>query len=106
VLELLENMPELQIFLPLPGTARTVSSADASQADAATLAKIRNLLARAEATEFPEEAEALSGRAQQMMARHSIDHAAREADTGTTSQVNGRRPTVTTPYDKTKATLI
>lgn len=106
VLELLENMPELQIFLPLPGTARAVSSAAASQADPAKLAKIRNLLAKAEATEFPEEAEALSGRAQQMMARHSIDHAALEADTGTTSPVNGRRLPVESPYEQHKVTLL
>ena len=39
------------------------------------LARIRALLAKAEATEFAEEAEALSARAQQLMAKYSIDHA-------------------------------
>lgn len=106
VLELLETLPELQIFLPLPGSARAVSSTAASQADPAKLAKIRNLLAKAEATEFPEEAEALSGRAQQMMARHSIDHAALEADTGTTSPVHGRRLPVDSPYEQHKVILL
>lgn len=106
VLELLVSLPELQIFLPLPGTAQAVSSTAASRADPAKLAKIRNLLAKAEVTEFPEEAEALSGRAQQMMARHSIDHAALEADTGTASHIHGRRLPVESPYEQHKVTLL
>ncbi|RST20878.1 bifunctional 3'-5' exonuclease/DNA polymerase [Streptomyces sp. WAC04770] len=39
------------------------------------LTRIRALLAKAEATGFPEEAEALTAKAQELMARHSIDEA-------------------------------
>jgi hypothetical protein len=43
------------------------------------LAKIRALLAKAEATEFPAEAEALSARAAELMGKHSIDQAMLDA---------------------------
>ena len=46
------------------------------------LDKVRALLAKAESTEFPEEAGALTSRAQQLMARYSIDHALLAAQTG------------------------
>ena len=41
----------------------------------AMLERVRALLAKAESTTFPEEAEALTARAQQLMARHAIDQA-------------------------------
>ncbi|MFE6776383.1 DUF2786 domain-containing protein [Streptomyces sp. NPDC057702] len=50
-----------------PGPGRRV--------DPRFLERVRALLAKAESTEFPEEAEALSAKAQQLMARHSIDEA-------------------------------
>ncbi|WP_017570013.1 DUF2786 domain-containing protein [Nocardiopsis halotolerans] len=106
VLALLHGLPALQVFLPLPGTARTTPTGDGAGADPAKLARIRGLLAKAEATEFPEEAEALTSRAQQMMARHSIDHAALVAETGTVSEVGGRRLPVDAPYEHHKATLL
>ncbi|MBB5939178.1 DUF2786 domain-containing protein [Streptomyces zagrosensis] len=44
------------------------------------LERVRALLAKAESTEYPEEAEALSAKAQQLMARYSIDEALLAAD--------------------------
>jgi hypothetical protein len=44
-------------------------------ADPKMLARIRALLAKAESTDFPEEAEALTEKAQSLMARHTIDAA-------------------------------
>jgi len=41
--------------------------------DGKVLARVRALLAKAESTEFPEEAEALSAKAQELISRHSID---------------------------------
>jgi hypothetical protein len=41
--------------------------------DARVLDRVRGLLAKAESTEFPAEAEALTAKAQELMARHAID---------------------------------
>src|SRR5260370_42461587 len=64
---------------PIPGTARrdTANSATkpSHKVDQRMLDRVRGLLANAESTEFPEEAEALTSRAQELMARHSIDDA-------------------------------
>ncbi|MEU0237312.1 DUF2786 domain-containing protein [Nocardiopsis sp. NPDC006198] len=106
VLTFLYAVPALQVLCPLPGHARTVSAGAATRADPAKLARIRALLAKAEATEFPEEAEALSARAQEMMARHSIDHAALAAQAGTTGDTRGRRLPVEAPYEQHKASLL
>ncbi|MFY1636608.1 DUF2786 domain-containing protein [Solwaraspora sp. WMMB335] len=88
VLELLSGLPALEPVAPLPGSVRPGEDGPDRRApgtagpDAATaevderqLSRIRALLAKAESTEFPEEAEALSAKAQELMTRHSIDHA-------------------------------
>jgi hypothetical protein len=64
------------------------------------------LLAKAESTEFPEEAEALSARAQELMAKHSIDHALLAAQSGNRDKPAGRRLPVDNPYESPKATLL
>jgi hypothetical protein len=43
--------------------------------DAGLLQKVRALLSQAESTTFPQEAEAFTAKAQQLIARHRIDHA-------------------------------
>ncbi|MFI9345458.1 DUF2786 domain-containing protein [Streptomyces sp. NPDC052773] len=77
-------------------------------AESRMLARIRALLAKAEATGYPEEAEALSAKAQELMARHSIDEAllaARSpdpaADTPTACRIG-----VEPPYEQAKAVLL
>ncbi|WP_455353717.1 DUF2786 domain-containing protein [Streptomyces sp. SYSU K217416] len=71
------------------------------------LTRIRALLAKAEATEYPEEAEALSGKAQELMARHSIDEAVLAAARGGTKDVPGAcRIGVDAPYEEAKAVLL
>lgn len=110
------RLPELSLLLPLPGTA--TRSAQAARAagrtvDQRMLERVRALLAKAESTEFPEEAEALTARAQGLMARHSIDEAlvavaaARQsgkARPGT--EASGRRLFVDSPYEAAKAILL
>lgn len=96
----------LQVLLPLPGRARAGTVKGGEGADPAKLARVRALLAKAEATEFPEEAEALSARAQEMMVRHRIDHAALVAEAGNESDVGGRRLPVDAPYEQHKAILL
>jgi hypothetical protein len=78
----------------------------AREVDQRMLGKVRALLAKAESTEFPEEAEALSARAQELMARHSIDHALLAAETGDPGGPAGRRIAVDSPYEAPKAVLL
>ena len=75
-------------------------------ADERMLGRIRALLAKAESTEFAEEAEALSARAQELMAKYSIDHALLAAETGREETPGGRRIAVDNPYEAPKATLL
>ncbi|MFI0483628.1 DUF2786 domain-containing protein [Actinomadura sp. 9N215] len=119
LVHLLECLPRLPSMRPPPGTsgdggapstdrpsASTASRDRAREVDQRILGKVRALLAKAESTEFPEEAEALSARAQELMARHSIDHAVLAAETGDTGGPAGRRIPVDNPYDAPKAVLL
>jgi len=114
-LHVLQHLPVLERLLPLPGTARPAAHAHAGTTDHAgtagaaderLLGRIRALLAKAESTEFAEEAEALSARAQQLMAKYSIDHALLAAESGRTEAPGGRRIAVDNPYEAPKATLL
>ena len=110
------HLPAVQRLLPLPGTARPAAPdrtagpgaapAGAVATDERLLSRIRALLAKAESTEFAEEAEALSGRAQELMAKYSIDHALLAAETGQAETPAGRRIAVDNPYEAPKATLL
>jgi hypothetical protein len=118
LLHLLQRLPVLERLLPLPGTARTAASEHATAAPAAgpagpagpaderMLSRIRALLAKAEATEYAEEAEALSARAQELMAKYSIDQALLAADSGREDRPAGRRIAVDNPYEGPKTSLL
>ncbi|MEU5883406.1 DUF2786 domain-containing protein [Spirillospora sp. NPDC047279] len=109
VLRLLGTLPRLARIGPPPGAApngRAETTQRAREIDQRMLGKVRALLAKAESTEFPEEAEALSARAQELMARHSIDHALLAAESGTGGEPAGRRVPVDNPYDSPKAVLL
>jgi hypothetical protein len=72
------------------------------------LNRIRGLLAKAESTEFPEEAEALSAKAQELMTRYAVDHALLDAEQGrsVTDLVAARRVHLDNPYPEPKARLL
>ncbi|GHF15274.1 hypothetical protein GCM10018789_51820 [Streptomyces werraensis] len=70
------------------------------------LGRIRALLAKAEATGFPEEAEALSAKAQELMARHSVDEALLAARAAVTEGPDAVRIGVDPPYEQAKAVLL
>ncbi|MFD5628770.1 DUF2786 domain-containing protein [Streptomyces sp. NPDC127072] len=80
--------------------------APAAPKDSRMLTRIRALLAKAEATGFPEEAEALSAKAQELMARHSIDEALLAARTHAKDAPGACRIGVEPPYETAKAVLL
>ena len=131
-LNVLRSLPVQEKLLPLPGSALPAAPRGAATAKGATaasdaaagkarpravkaggeapdqrmLGRIRALLAKAESTEFAAEAEALSGRAQELMARYSIDHALLVAQAGRSELPGGRRIPVDSPYEEAKVTLL
>ncbi|MEU6466938.1 DUF2786 domain-containing protein [Streptomyces sp. NPDC046976] len=70
------------------------------------LGRIRALLAKAEATGYPEEAEALTAKAQELMARHSVDEALLAAAAPAPDAPGACRIGVEPPYEQAKAVLL
>nr|MDT0667092.1 DUF2786 domain-containing protein [Micromonospora sp. DSM 115978] len=71
VLNLLVGLPVLPTLCPPPGTARRQAGRPVRSAgDLRVLDRVRALLAKAESTEFTEEADALTAKAQQLIAQH------------------------------------
>ncbi|MFJ6085917.1 DUF2786 domain-containing protein [Streptomyces sp. NPDC092369] len=70
------------------------------------LTRIRALLAKAEATGFPEEAEALTAKAQELTARHSIEEALLAAQGPAKDAPGACRIGVEPPYEQAKAVLL
>ncbi|MFD8493510.1 DUF2786 domain-containing protein [Amycolatopsis sp. NPDC059657] len=103
-LALLIRLPMLERIRPLPGTAvpRTHKH---HNVDEKMLSRVRGLLAKAESTEFPEEAEALSAKAQELMTRHALDRVLVDADTAAEDLPSARRLWLDTPYVDAKALL-
>lgn len=101
----LRTLPPMRRLGPPPGTFRPGVRAPAP-VDRGRLQRVRALLAKAESTEFPQEAEALTARAQEMMARHSIDLALVEADPEEPDTAGARRLPVDSPYDEHRAVLL
>ena len=110
VLDLITGLPALEQLTPIPGTARPTGSTAHSQRAAINdrvLSRIRALLAKAESTNFPAEAETFTAGAQVLMARHSIDHALLAAlDQSSSEEPTGRRIGIDNPYEVPKAMLL
>ncbi|TQN40849.1 uncharacterized protein DUF2786 [Blastococcus colisei] len=107
----LTGLGELQQLTPPPsrwGTREASPRRTAAVTDARVLGRIRGLLAKAERTEFPEEADALSAKAQELMTRHAVDAAVLDAQHGIsiTDQVVARRVHVDNPYPEAKVQLL
>jgi Protein of unknown function (DUF2786) len=112
VLHTLATCPRIEMLGPLPGQARSGSLAATSDrtADARQLDRVRALLAKAESTTFSEEAEAYTAKAQELMARYSIDYAllgaGEKAGQDAGAGPVGRRIGVDNPYEAPKALLL
>ncbi|MGV9265365.1 DUF2786 domain-containing protein [Kitasatospora sp. NPDC003701] len=70
------------------------------------LSRIRALLAKAESTEYPEEAEALTAKAQQLMAQHSLDEALLAVGGEDRNAPAALRIGVDNPYEGPKTMLL
>jgi hypothetical protein len=108
----LQTLPGIARLFPLPGAAslgrRGPTTPAVPAASGKMLARIRALLAKAEATDFPDEAEALSAKAQELMAKFSLDRALVDADPEhqLDDDSGARRIWVETPYVSAKAQLV
>ncbi|WP_186762879.1 DUF2786 domain-containing protein [Lentzea tibetensis] len=89
-------------ILPLPGSFS--GSVVRSGVDPKVLNRVRGLLAKAESTQFPEEAEALSAKAQELMNRHALERAMLESDLP--QHAASRRMWLEKSYFKAKAQLV
>jgi Protein of unknown function (DUF2786) len=108
----LRGLPQLPRLMfapnerPLPMQSATSAT---SQLDEKVLGKVRALLAKAESTTFEEEADALTSKAQELMARHAIDLAMLESDPSNGAAASGavaRRIHVEDPYFDPKSVLL
>ncbi|MEU8587193.1 DUF2786 domain-containing protein [Streptomyces sp. NPDC048664] len=103
VLELYRLLLRLPALEPLDAPEGPAAS---REPESRMLTRIRALLAKAEATGYPEEAEALSAKAQELMARHSIDEALLAARTHARDVPGACRIGVDPPYETAKAVLL
>lgn len=103
---LLATLPPIEQVGPVPGTARPTRATPSADLDQRILDRVRALLAKAESTDFPEEAEAFTAKAQELMARHRIDHALLIAATGEREQPTTRRVGIDNPYEAPKTLLL
>ncbi len=108
VLELYRLLLRLPALEPLEEANGTPRGRREDRPGSRALARIRALLAKAEATGYPEEAEALSAKAQELMARHSVDEAllAARAHPASPDTPGACRIGVEAPYEQAKAVLL
>ena len=78
LLPLLGSLPRIERLGPLPGAA-VEDAADGPEVDPRILERVRALLAKAESTTYPDEAETFTAGAQALMVRHRIAAAMVEA---------------------------
>jgi hypothetical protein len=102
----LMRLPELPMIAPVPGTAGNRLRGAERGVEDKTLARIRGLLAKAEATTYPKEAEDLSTKAQELMSRHAFDRAVVDQPAQQEQQVSSIRIWLDAPYIDAKASLV
>jgi hypothetical protein len=110
LLAVLWRLPELPRLCPPPDEwdRSTRTGPPTGGLDAKVLSRVRALLAKAESTTFTEEADALTSKAHQLMARHAIDRAVLDAGRGRDdSDGPGRRRVgIDDPYAGPKSLLL
>jgi hypothetical protein len=105
LLSLLRGLPRLERLGPLPGSA--ARTGDEPAVDTRILERVRALLAKAESTPYPDEAETFTAGAQALMARHRIDAAMVEArGDRPRGGPDGVRLGIDAPYETAKVSLL
>jgi hypothetical protein len=105
LLAVVSRLPRIHQVLPAPGeTATEIAGADG--VDSKVLRRVRGLLAKAESTEHPEEADALTAKAQELMTRYSIERAVAESAQPVASVPLARRLWLESPYVDAKSLLV
>jgi len=111
---LLRFLPDLPVLLPPPSgwvddpevrLRWAQEQGEGGDLDDKVLTKIRALLAKAESTTFPEEAEALTAKAQELITRHAVDDVLLSAGRRADAPI-GRRILLDDPYADTKSLLL
>lgn len=101
------DLPRLPVIAPLPGTGTATGAGRGHQhVDPKILTRVRGLLAKAESTQFPEEADAFSAKAQELMNRHAFERALLDADEHAPQSAVSRRVWLDAPYVGAKAQLV
>ncbi|GAA2264220.1 DUF2786 domain-containing protein [Glycomyces scopariae] len=104
-LEFIGALPKIPRVEPLPGTpliAHALGVAESSR----EYQKIRALLAKAESTDSDAEAEAFTAKAQELIARHSINEALLAESGEAKREPEALRVVVERPYEQPKSELI
>lgn len=99
-------LPRLPVIVPPPGKAAQTRPGAASTVDPKMLTRVRGLLAKAESTEFPDEAEALSAKAQELMNRYAFERATLDAAAGRQQAASSTRLWLDAPYVDAKAHVV
>lgn len=103
----LDELPRLEQVLPPPGTpARLRASGTSDPTQEKVLVRVRSLLAKAESTDFDDEAEALSAKAQELMSRYALDRALLDHGHGARQQATLSRIWLDNPYVTAKSMLV
>lgn len=110
-LALVRRLPRMSELIPPPGSAAARSAAGRGArpmgVDDKVLTRVRALLAKAESTEFAEEADAFFAKAQELMTRYSLERAMLDAGAdGVDGAPGGRRIWLDAPYVSAKTLLI
>lgn len=108
VLAMLLTLPTLPRIVPPPGSAAATATPRRG-VDQKMLSRVRALLAKAESTTFPEEAEALSAKAQELMSRYSLERIMIDSAGSAGADphpATARRMWLDNPYVAAKALLV
>lgn len=100
------TLPRIEPMIARPGTWPRPATHAHSTGSSKHLTRVRALLAKAESTESPEEAEALSAKAQELISRYALDRLLNEPVDDDANQMASRRIWVDAPYVRPKASLI
>jgi hypothetical protein len=106
VLAELRTLPPQPLLIPPPGSpGAATAGGPPPEVDPKVLARVRALLAKAESTDFPDEADAFFAKAQELMSRYSLQRAVLADPVKIGPSAAGRRIWLDGPYLRPKSML-